>query len=442
LTVLGGLLPSDPVGVHLLELPPYSPPPATSGAGKPGSISLPKREALRSSISPVAHHLYPTSSPPEDFLLLPRSSPHYGLAYDPSSILITSGRDPRYAVLAAPHASNNIDAFTFPPTTIRPPHPLSLPSALSFAGKETCSAATLVNVGGVAFRQLLHQFDISDESGERLPLKGGTAFPQPRPNRVRGPVPSSSDQHPRLLLTTHTDLVVRFWDVSNQVLWGKKENEVSEAKITQEFPRPLGHLDADVKAALKDPRAGDLAAARLFRERPWELELDQVKYAEENGEVTVTLSTGDIIVFRFVFSSPSFPSPVLKLPTTAYRTANAPPTSSTTASTPKPTSKRPFMTLCKTSNSTVRLPCLLLLLPSPLPAAPLAPTLSASPPAALAVDPPLLLPPSTPKTTRKITTSTFEERSSPVPTSMASAPSPPSSSPSMVAPRRARLVSR
>lgn len=308
LTVLGGLLLADPVGVHLLELPPYVPPPATSAAGKPGSISLVKREALRASIAPVAHHLYPTSSPPEDFLLLPRSSPHYGLAYDPSSILITSGRDPRYSVLAAPHASNNIEGWTFPPTTIRPPRPLSLPTALSFAGKETCSAAQVVNVGGVAFRQLLHQFDISDELGERLPLEGGSAFPQPRPNRARGPVPSSSDQKPRLLLTSHTDLIVRFWDVSNQLLWGRKENEFAEPNISQEFPRPLRHLEVDVKAALRDPRAGELAAARLFRERPWELELDKVVYAEENGEVAVTLSTGDIVVFRCVFfSCPPFP---------------------------------------------------------------------------------------------------------------------------------------
>ncbi|GAA5852720.1 hypothetical protein JCM8547_002602 [Rhodosporidiobolus lusitaniae] len=301
LTILGGLVPSDPIGLHLLEFPAYTPPPSTSGAGKPGSISFAKREALRSSISPVAHHLYPTAAPPEDFLLLPRSSPHYGLAYDPSSILITSGRDSRFPVLAAPHSSNNIEAWTFPPTNSRAPHALSLPAGLSFSGKETCSSAQVINSSGIAYRHLLHQFEISDETAERLPLRGGSAFPQPRLSRARGLVPSTSDQGPRLLLTSHTDLVVRFWDVSNHLLWGGKADELSEPQIGLEFPRPLRHLDVDVKAALRDGRAGELAAAKLFRERPWELELDKVAFGEESSEVAVTLSTGDVLVFRFSY---------------------------------------------------------------------------------------------------------------------------------------------
>ncbi|GAA5967332.1 hypothetical protein JCM11641_000514 [Rhodosporidiobolus odoratus] len=299
LVILGGLLPSDPTGVHLLELPAFSPPSATSGAGKPGSISLAMREALRSSISPSVHHLYPTTAPPEDFLLLPRSSPYYGNSYDPTAIIITSGRDQRYTVLAAPHSSNNVAAFTFPPTTSRAPRPLSLPSALSFSGKETCHSSQIVTVSGLAYRQLLHQFDVADELGERLPLRGGFAFPSPRPSRAHGPLPSTSDQHPRLLLTSHTDLVVRFWDVSDHLLWGRKADEATEPRIQHEYPRPLRHLDVDIKSALQDARANELAAARLLRDRPWELELDKVVFAEENAEVAVTLSTGDVLVWRF-----------------------------------------------------------------------------------------------------------------------------------------------
>ncbi|GAA5909875.1 hypothetical protein JCM6882_002039 [Rhodosporidiobolus microsporus] len=303
LTVLGGLLPSDPTGIHLLELPAYTPPPATSAPGKPGSISLAKKDALRASIAPIAHHLYPTASPPEDFLLLPRSSPHYGLSYDPSTILITSGRNPRFPVLASPHSQNNIEAFTFPPTTSRAPHPLTLPSALSFSGRDTCSAAQVINISGQSYRQLLHQYDISDETGERIPLHGGSAFPQQRPSRARGPPPTLSDQPPRLLLTSHTDLTVRFSDVSTHLLWGRKPDDSpsSAARIEREFPRPLRHLDVDLKAALADPRASELEAARLWRERPWELELDKVEYAEDQGEVAVSLSTGDVVIFRLAY---------------------------------------------------------------------------------------------------------------------------------------------
>ncbi|GAA5828420.1 hypothetical protein JCM11251_006237 [Rhodosporidiobolus azoricus] len=299
LTVLGGLLPSDPTGVHLLELPAYVAPPAATS--KPGSISLAQKEALRASIAPSAHHLYPTASPPEDFLLLPRSSPHYGLAYDPSAILITSGRDPRFPVLASPHSQNNIEAFTFPPTNSREPHPLTLPSALSFSGRDTCASAQIVNISGQSYRQLLHQFDLADETAERLPLHGGHAFPQPRPSRARGPAPSLSDQPPRFLVTAHTDLTVRFSDISNHLLWGHRTGEGSPPRIEHEFPRPLRHLDVDLKAALADPRAGDLAAARLWRERPWELELDKVDFAEDNLEVAVNTSTGDVVIFRLAY---------------------------------------------------------------------------------------------------------------------------------------------
>ncbi|GAA6002391.1 uncharacterized protein JCM10292_006635 [Rhodotorula paludigena] len=297
LTVLGGLLPSDPIGVHVLELPAYAAP--SAAGGKPGNLSLSAKEALRESLLHVGHHLYPTPAPPEDFIVLARN-PHYGLAYDPSAILITSGRDTRCPVPSAPHASNNIEAFTFPPSSARPPRPLRLPVALSFSGKDTCTAAQVVNISQLSHRHLLHQFDVSDEAAERLPLTGGHAFPRPRSTR-RGPAPSLSDQPPRILVTSHVDLTVRFHDVSNQVLWGRKCDEVAEPRIEHEFPRPLRHLDVDVKSALADSRAGELQAARLWRERPWELEIDKVSVGEENLEVAVSLSTGDVLVWRFAY---------------------------------------------------------------------------------------------------------------------------------------------
>ncbi|BGO90368.1 hypothetical protein NBRC10512_001797 [Rhodotorula toruloides] len=298
LTVMGGILPSDPVGIHVLEFPAYVAP--TAATAKSGGIPLAVREALRESISPVAHHLYPTPAPPEDFLLLPRSSPHYGGAYDPSAIIITSGRDSRCPVPPAPHSSNSIEAFTFPPTNSRAPRTLSLPSALSFSGRDTCTSAKLAIVGSLSYRHLPHQFDISEETAERIPLKGGHASPLPRPNR-RGPPPTSGDQPPRILITTHIDLSVRFSDVSTHVLWGRKPEDSSDPRTEQDFPRPLRHLDIDVKAALADPRAAGLEAARLWKARPWELEIDKVELAEENLEVAISLSTGDVLVHRFAY---------------------------------------------------------------------------------------------------------------------------------------------
>ena len=312
LTIMGGVLPADPVGIHVLEFAAYVAPPAATA--KPGSIPLVVREALRSSISPVAHHLYPTPAPPEDFLLLPRDNPHYGLSYDPTAIIITSGRDPRCPVLSAAHAANNIEAFAFPPSSTRAPRPLVLPSALSFSGKDTCSATQVVTASSLSYRHLVHQFDVSEETGERLPTHGGRASPVARATR-RGPPPTLSDQPPRLLLTSHVDLTVRFWDISTPLLWGRKPaDEGAQARIEHEFPRPLRHLDVDLKAALSDPRASEMAAARLLKERPWELEIDKVSFGEENLEVAVSLSTGDLLVLRCVSSLLPPPSSLLPPP--------------------------------------------------------------------------------------------------------------------------------
>ncbi|GAA5823542.1 hypothetical protein JCM5353_006298 [Sporobolomyces roseus] len=301
LTVMGGILPSDPIGIHILEFPAYSPPPAAPTTSKSGNISLPLREALRSSVSPVAHHLYATTTPPEDFLLLPRSSPHFGSCFDPNAIIITTGPDRRLPVLAAPHATNGIEAYSFPPSPLRVPESLNLPSPLSFSGGGTCSSTNLITVSGATYRKLLHQFDVSDELAARIPLRGGTAFPQARPHIVRtnASTPRMSDNHPRILVTLHVDLVVRFWDVSSHLLWGYKPTPESEPKINLEYPRPLKHLDVDLKAALSDSRALDMNPARLARDRPWELELDKVSFAEETLELAVSLSTGDVVVFRW-----------------------------------------------------------------------------------------------------------------------------------------------
>ena len=295
LTILGGLRPSDPVGVHVFEFPAYVPPPAATA--KTGNMPVAVREALRASITASAHHLYPTPAPAEDFLLLPRSSPHYGGAYDPNAIIITSGRDERCPVLPAPHSALNVEAFTFPPSLTRAPRPLHLPPALSFSGNATCSSAIVKLANSASYRQMLHQFDLADETAERLPICGGRAFPKARPTR-RGPPPSSGDQGPRILVTSHVDLSVRLWDISTKVLWGQKPEDGAKPYIDEDFPRPLHHLDVDVRSLLRDPRMQDTLAARLLRERPWELEIAQVAFAEETLELAITLSTGDVLIYR------------------------------------------------------------------------------------------------------------------------------------------------
>lgn len=296
LTILGGLLPHDPAGLHVFEFPNYVATASTTTHS--GNISLAMREALQASVSPVAHHLYPTSTPPEDFLLLPRNSPYYSNTYDPIAVLITTGTDSRHPVLPAAHASRGIEAWSFPPSISRAPRALRLPSALGWAGGATCASAQLINVPTLTYRRMMHQFEIDDENDDRLPLSGGKAFSKSRPSNSHLRQPD--DNLYRILVTAHIDLVVRFWDVSSHLLRPRKSNDPtsSQAQLDSEYPRPLPHLDWNIKETLLDPTAYDLAASRLLNERPWELELDKISVAAETLEVAASLTTGEVIISR------------------------------------------------------------------------------------------------------------------------------------------------
>ncbi|KAK4050912.1 Lethal(2) giant larvae sro7 [Microbotryomycetes sp. JL221] len=301
LTVLGGLLPHDPMGVHVLELPNYQ---APSGPTQThGNLSAPAREALKQSVTPQAHHLYLTSAPPEDFCLFPRSSPYYGLSFDPTSIVIIVGTDGRLPVLPTAHSSRTIEAWSFPPSSTTKPVELDVPTALCFNGSGTCSSTQLFNVPTLTHRRMLHQFDMQqDEFQNRIQLDGGKSTSKRKPNRTKLTPPS--DNQPRILLTSHIDLRIKFWDVSSELLVTKtlQQDELSlnssPNQLMNEFPRQLKHLDWDLKQTLLDATTKELESSRLLRERPWELEIDKVCLAKETLEVAVSLNTGDILVAR------------------------------------------------------------------------------------------------------------------------------------------------
>ncbi|KAL8291471.1 hypothetical protein RQP46_002449 [Phenoliferia psychrophenolica] len=294
LTIMGGLLPQDPTGIHLFEFLAYIPPSASTTSPSTGNLTSAVRNALKDSIQPVQHNLYPTATPPEDFLLLPRNSPYGGLAFDPTAILITTGEDPSIPVLAAPHSARGMEAWSFPPTNTRQPHALQLPPALGWSGTGTCASSRVFTLPTLSYQRLLHQYGSITNATSHLPLRGGKATSLPRPNRGAPNNPGSPQ--PRILVTLNVDLSIHFWDISSSVLRGDEMGQ-----IVDDFPRRLAHLDVDLRAVLRDPVSRELEASRILRERPWELELDKVDLATETLELAVSLSTGEVIVLRLVY---------------------------------------------------------------------------------------------------------------------------------------------
>ena len=110
LTILGGMTIDSTPGVTALLLPPLqppAPPKPTSPHGQEPALHAETRAAMYSSLSIKDVYTYSTAGPVQDFLLFPRSSPHFAGAYDPSAILFVSDTD-------VPEM-RACEAFTFPP---------------------------------------------------------------------------------------------------------------------------------------------------------------------------------------------------------------------------------------------------------------------------------------------------------------------------------------
>jgi len=117
LVVLGGCMSNDPPAINVLQMPVYTPPPVikTAVAGPSEGLSIPGRKAYRESLSVTGITQYPTATPAEDFVLLPRTSPYFNLSFDPISIVIFLTPEDRLPPVKGPHGRRTVDAWSFPP---------------------------------------------------------------------------------------------------------------------------------------------------------------------------------------------------------------------------------------------------------------------------------------------------------------------------------------
>jgi hypothetical protein len=90
LTILGGVKPDNGCGLNVLWFPPFNPPdpPATSPPATQDGLHPFITAGIRRSLEEKGSFFYSTSTPVQDFYLIPRESPHFNYAYDPEAILI------------------------------------------------------------------------------------------------------------------------------------------------------------------------------------------------------------------------------------------------------------------------------------------------------------------------------------------------------------------
>jgi syntaxin-binding protein 5 len=105
-TILGGHLFGADAGVLVFWLPPFNPPePPASLSPQKAFQSIIKAE-MRKSLMPLDKQIYDAAGLPQDFLLIPRSSPHFSGTFDPIALLLLSD---------AQTMGRTVEAFQFPP---------------------------------------------------------------------------------------------------------------------------------------------------------------------------------------------------------------------------------------------------------------------------------------------------------------------------------------
>ncbi len=105
LVVLGGLRVSDAPGITVQWFPAFNPsePPTPV---VPGALHPFFRSAMRDSVDPVNAHFYATDQVVQDYVLVPKSNPHFNNVFDPVSILI---------ITEAAGGTRAMKAHEFPP---------------------------------------------------------------------------------------------------------------------------------------------------------------------------------------------------------------------------------------------------------------------------------------------------------------------------------------
>jgi syntaxin-binding protein 5 len=117
LVVLGGCLSNERPAINCLQMPVYQAPPTlkVTPLSPSEGLSITTRKAFRESLTVTGVSKYPTQTPAEDFVLIPRSSPYFNLSYDPIALVTFLTPDEKLAQPNALHAKRSVEAWSFPP---------------------------------------------------------------------------------------------------------------------------------------------------------------------------------------------------------------------------------------------------------------------------------------------------------------------------------------
>ncbi|KAF8506641.1 lethal giant larvae like, C-terminal-domain-containing protein [Russula emetica] len=313
LVILGGQFGHDPPGINVLWLSAFNPP-APPSAAIDQSLHPFFRDAMRESLDPQNAYFYRTPGLAQDFLLMPRDSPHFAGTWNPTTILMLfedgenvraiearqfpplellacAREESRSAGQAEETEGDDRDALTQDlaatlqsMTVNEEPKKLNLPPSL-WSGSDAIVDASLFSLDRVAYETLSR---FSEHGLDDLHLEGGISVPD---ESIAGTIKYAKFEPHRMVVTKNADLTIRFLDISVQLLIPKSPNPFTSA-----FPRTLPLLSIDVLALAGLPEI----AAHLSSGFGEKARIIDVHLAVESLEVGLVVSGGEVLVYRMV----------------------------------------------------------------------------------------------------------------------------------------------
>ncbi|TFK95007.1 hypothetical protein K466DRAFT_579508 [Polyporus arcularius HHB13444] len=324
LTVLGGITIDSPPCVTALLLPPLRPPAPPTPTSPKDQPTMPflfpeTRAAMCASLSVKDVHTYGAAGTVQDFLLFPRSSPHFSGTYDPNAILVISESD-------APDA-RVCEAFEFPPPAFvesakpsAPPEALkpSVPQEDPFEPDDALADELAITLQSMAMTadpspvrlphslwsvlgeyiikvdKHAHETLVRDKLGHidgevPFPVKGGLAWVEDSEGLAK-----YSKQQPNRILVSHLrNLSIQFLDLSPQLLNGTRP----EVPLATGFPSPIPRLTIELAPILIDSSLG-LTGTTDFDPRLIKQRIKAIHFAQESLECVAIMRSGAVILHR------------------------------------------------------------------------------------------------------------------------------------------------
>ncbi|KAF9567769.1 WD40 containing snare-dependent exocytosis protein [Agrocybe pediades] len=320
LTVLGGIDSKKPPGLTVLSFPAFNPPEPPADAPVPqGSLHPFFRQAMCDSLVPKKSFYYETQGVVQDYLLIPRSSPHFNGSYDPYSFLLITERNrmrtveayqfpPPGFIQTAPsvpeaaeeqkdvdaqvetevHSAGLLSPPPPPPLPKSPRHlnhtpmPYRIPVAL-LGGHAGILGGKLFIVSNDIYNDFVQKPSADDLF--HLSLKGGNALADiTKSNELK----LSKYQPHRMLMTFNQDLSVEFFDISTQLLIPSSGDSVE-----QEWPEHLPGLSISPRELLDDPEFVEVLSSPVDN-----ISVISAQIAPEGLECAIALSSGDLLVYH------------------------------------------------------------------------------------------------------------------------------------------------